>query len=199
MPMKHEFEFTDPRKTPFVEMRTRGELPHLYKENGSYFVTFRLFDAIDPSWSSLKNKDIHRLAATEIASLTEPPLKLGSCSLSRPEIAEIVQNALRHFHDRRYFLSAWCVMPNHVHAVFTPFAGFNPEKILHSWKSYTAHEANRIMGIQGAFWERESFDHLIRNLESFEGFISYIENNPVAAGFCQTPQDWPYSSCSNKT
>jgi REP element-mobilizing transposase RayT len=193
--MNTEFEFTDPRKTPFVDMRTRGELPHLYKEGGSYFVTFRLFDAIDPPLNSLDKKAIHRMSASEIASLTEPPLRLGNCALSRPEIANMVQNALRHFHGQRYFLSAWCIMPNHVHAVFTPFSGFNPDKILHSWKSYTAHEANRIMGIQGAFWERESFDHLIRNLDSFEGFISYVENNPVSAGFCQIPQEWQYSSC----
>ena len=39
-------DFVDPRTLPFVEMRSRGELPHLYKEGGSYFVTFRLWDAV---------------------------------------------------------------------------------------------------------------------------------------------------------
>ena len=39
-------EFVDPRKIPFVEPRSRGELPHLEKEGGCYFVTFRLADAV---------------------------------------------------------------------------------------------------------------------------------------------------------
>src|SRR5688572_25395529 len=42
---------------------------------------------------------------------------LGECWLSREEIAVVVANALRHFDRVRYELHAWCVMPNHVHAV----------------------------------------------------------------------------------
>jgi REP element-mobilizing transposase RayT len=41
-------EFVDPRKIPFVFPRNRGELPQLEKEGGSYFVTFRLADAVVP-------------------------------------------------------------------------------------------------------------------------------------------------------
>lgn len=43
-----EFSFIDPRDTPFVEPKSRGLLPHLYKECGTYFVTFRLRDAVVP-------------------------------------------------------------------------------------------------------------------------------------------------------
>ena len=41
------YEFVDPCSTPFVEIQDRGELPHLHKPGGTYFVTVRLFDAID--------------------------------------------------------------------------------------------------------------------------------------------------------
>jgi putative DNA methylase len=47
---------------------------------------------------------------------------------------------------------------------------------------------------QGPFWERESFDHLIRTFEHFEAFIHYVENNPVAARLCQAPEDWVWNS-----
>ncbi|MHB1459585.1 MAG: transposase [Armatimonadota bacterium] len=40
------FEFIEPRRQPFAEPRTRGELTHLYKECGVYFVTWRLLDAV---------------------------------------------------------------------------------------------------------------------------------------------------------
>jgi hypothetical protein len=47
----------------------------------------------------------------------------------------------------------------------------------------------------GSLWERESFDHLIRRPEHVEHFIAYTENNPVVAGLCAKPADWPFSSC----
>ncbi len=185
-------EFVDPRSTPFVPMRCRGELPHLYKDGGSYFVTFRLWDAVVPNAPPIDKKALHKLSAEQIVKLSEPPLRLGSCALARPELAKKVQDSLRHFDQQRYLLSAWCVMPNHVHVVFTPLAGHDPSHILHSWKSYTAHQGNKLLGTHGTFWERESFDHLIRSLEQFEGFIHYVEHNPVEAGLCASPDQWPY-------
>ncbi|HXH61999.1 MAG TPA: transposase [Fimbriimonadaceae bacterium] len=38
----------DPRKTPFARIRSRGELPHLEKCAATYFLTFRLRDAVRP-------------------------------------------------------------------------------------------------------------------------------------------------------
>lgn len=39
-------------------------------------------------------------------------------------------------------------MPNHVHALLTPEEGHSLGRILHSWKSYTAHEALKILDAQ---------------------------------------------------
>ncbi len=194
-PPDTHLDFTDPRTIPFVPMRSRGELPHLYKDGGSYFVTFRLWDAVVPNAIPVDKKALHKLPALQIAALSEPPLRLGSCVLGRSDLAGIVQDSLQHFHAQRYLLSAWCVMPNHAHAVFTPLVGHDPSDVLHSWKSYTAHKANEILKRQGTFWERESFDHLIRSMEDFEAFVRYVENNPVLAGLCHRTEDWPYSSC----
>jgi putative DNA methylase len=41
----------------------------------------------------------------------------GACWLRRPEIAALVEGALRYFDGQRYRLLAWCVMPNHVHTL----------------------------------------------------------------------------------
>ena len=40
--------------------------------------------------------------------------------------------------------------------------------------------------IQGSFWQREYYDHLLRNENEFERAISYAVENPVEAG----PQSW---------
>jgi REP element-mobilizing transposase RayT len=85
-------------------------------------------------------------------------------------------------------------MPNHVHAVVAPWAGHTLSRILHSWKSFTGTSLNRLGGRTGPFWERESFDHLIRDLASFEKFVEYTVQNPVVAGFCASPEQWEFSS-----
>jgi REP element-mobilizing transposase RayT len=42
--------------------------------------------------------------------------------LPQDKIAKIVEEALWHFHEERYRLYAWCIMPNHVHVVLQPIA-----------------------------------------------------------------------------
>ncbi len=39
-------QFVSPYETTFVEPRNRGELTHIIKEQGTYFVTFRLLDSV---------------------------------------------------------------------------------------------------------------------------------------------------------
>jgi len=126
---------------------------------------------------------------------SEPPLQLGSCVLGKAEVAEIVQKALLFFENRRYWLRAWCIMPNHVHTVVAPLWGHTLSQIMHSWKSFTAKEINRLLGRRGVLWERESFDHLIRSVESLEHLVQYTIENPAAAGLCKRPDDWVFSSC----
>ena len=64
-------------------------------------------------------------------------------------------------------------------------------------KSFTAHEANKILGRTGKrFWQEESFDHWIRKAEEFERTANYIEWNPVSAGLVRRPEDWPWSSAA---
>lgn len=131
----------------------------------------------------------------KIVALAEPPLTAGSCVLGRPEIAAIVHDALLHFEGQRYHLGAWCVMPNHVHVVLTPVAGHHLSHILHTWKSFTSNKINCRLRRKGPLWERESFNHLIRNAKYIERFILYTESNPVEAGLCRAPQEWAFSSC----
>jgi putative transposase len=184
--------FADPRKTPFAPLISRGELPHLYKEGGIYFVTFRLADAVLPGAPAIVLPE--NPTCEDIARACEPPVTLGSCMLRNPTAAGLVQNAIQHFEGERYLLVAWCIMPNHVHVIFGPLAGNSPSKILQSWKGFTARRANQLLGRSGAFWERESFDHLVRSERSLGWFTEYVHENPVKAGLCAAVKDWPYSS-----
>ena len=118
----------------------------------------------------------------------------GACYLSDARIANLVQNSLLHFDTERYRLSAWAVMPNHVHLLAAPCYAYSLSDIMHSIKSYTAQEANKILGRKGSFWFEDYFDRYIRNAKHFENAVSYIENNPVKAGLCHTPREWQFGS-----
>jgi len=123
--------------------------------------------------------------------------------LERPELAKIVVDALGHFDGVRYESIAFVVMPSHIHWLFRPIAewcatvpaGKSPrEVIMHSFKSFTAHECNALLHKTGAFWQDESFDHCVRDENELERIFDYIELNPVKAGLCQYREQWPYSS-----
>src|SRR5207248_2943687 len=87
----------------------------------------------------------------------------GGGSLRIPAIAEALQGTLLKWDSKRYHLISWVIMPNHAHVLLDPFAGNSLSDIMHSIKSYTAHEANRILNRKCQFWAKEYFDRYIRD------------------------------------
>jgi REP element-mobilizing transposase RayT len=84
-------------------------------------------------------------------------------------------------------------MANHVHLLITPKVDVS--KITQSLKGFTAHEANRVLGLTGqTFWQRESYDRLVRDDREFNNILRYIELNPVRAGLVTDPGEFPWSS-----
>ena len=190
-------------------IRSRGYLPHWEAEYAVYFVTFRLADSLPQELIAQirKEREILERASTNKADVVADRMRLGKlralirkaencldaglghCYLRNPRIAAIAADAVRHFHDR-YRLLAWCVMPNHVHVLFSPLSEFTLSSILQSWKSYSAHQANRALRRSGIFWQREYFDHLVRSESHLLKFANYIEHNPQKAGL----NNWPWVS-----
>ena len=182
-----------------ITIRSGANLPHWTQDGATYAVTFRLADSLPAQilqqWTEDRNYltersikgDLSPKERTELQKLFTEKIDAaldaghGECWLSRPEIAQLVEHALRHFDGQRYNLLAWCIMPNHVHVVFRPTAGNELSGILHSWKSYTATEANRQLQRSGPFWQAESFDHLVRDREDFNNQVLYILRNPERA------------------
>lgn len=172
---------------------SRGRLPHFEGGPTPQFLTFRLFDSVPQSlieeWKA-KLDDVH--FRKQVEKFLDSGY--GSCFLSDPSVAKIVEDNLK-FHDKKkYDLEAWVIMPNHSHVLVTPYEGVELSSIVHSMKSYTAHEANKILGRTGRFWQVEPFDRYIRNARHFAAVVRYIENNPVKAGLCGEASEWRFSS-----
>jgi REP element-mobilizing transposase RayT len=209
-----------PKPDPLVAgLHFRGHLPHLKREGAIYFVTFRLADSL-PAHEIARLKH-ERQVVVEQARAAKRPLTwheeqqllawycdkveelldagAGACWLSKPEVAELVAGAVKFFVGQRYDLHAWVVMPNHVHVVVWPHPGHTLSEILHSWKSYTSKEANKLLHRDGGnFWQAESFDHWVRDDAERARLVSYVENNPVMARLCPRPEDWKWSSAHDR-
>ncbi|HEV2718792.1 MAG TPA: transposase, partial [Thermoanaerobaculia bacterium] len=110
-------------------------------------------------------------------------LDAGFGSAILREHGALVADALKYFDGQRYELNAWCVMPNHVHVLIYVSGRAELDRILHSWKSYTAHRIGR-----GVIWQREYFDRIVRGTKDLEAMRDYIHANPWRAGF----RDWPF-------
>ena len=67
--------------------------------------------------------------------------------------------------------------------------------ILTSLKKYTALKANRILRRSGAFWQNESYDHMIRDDRELDRTIWYILQNPVQTGMVKSWELWPWNYC----
>jgi REP element-mobilizing transposase RayT len=189
-----------------IKKRRGAYLPHWTREGAWYAVTFRLWDSIplevlnslrferknivrtaEQMGRSLSEREAQRLAYLESEKIERYlDAGVGSCYMNNPRIAEVVADSMTHFDGERYALAAWCVMPNHVHSVLRPAPEHELSNILQSWKSFTAKEANRILGRQGTFWQAEPYDHLIRDEPDFLHAITYVLRNPAKAGL----KDW---------
>ena len=78
-------------------------------------------------------------------------------------------------------LGNFVVMPNHVHVLLRPINEHELEDILHSIKSFTANQINKLMERSGEFWQRQSYDHIVRDFDQLTAFQEYIAANPVKA------------------
>jgi putative DNA methylase len=179
---------------------SRGYLPHFDGRALPQFITFHLADSIPlkvlQRWRSELKGLKYELERIVLQRRIERYLDqgYGSTFLKVPEVAKMVQDSMLKFDGSRYRLFSWVVMPNHVHSLMTRFEEYELSDIFHSLKSFSAHQANKLLSRDGQFWIEDYFDRYIRNQQHFEQTVKYIENNPVKAGLCEKPEDWPYSS-----
>ncbi|HET8798405.1 MAG TPA: transposase [Thermoanaerobaculia bacterium] len=169
--------------------RSRGRLPHWFMDGAIYTVTFRLKDSLPRQIARLLVEERARIIAgarnaSERAALDHAFVRQfdayldaghGSCILR--EHGEIMAETLIRRDGVDYVLHAWCVMPNHVHVMFSVEHGENLPWIIKAWKGTAAHAIRR-----GSIWQREYFDRIVRSTIEYERESAYIRRNPEKAG-----------------
>ncbi|MBV6393576.1 MAG: hypothetical protein KPEEDBHJ_02818 [Anaerolineales bacterium] len=131
--------------------------------------------------------------------------KDGPRWLAEPRFAEIVMRELHALHPDYYHLHAFCLMSNHCHLLMgqqdipepPPLSdGKHYSAVSHAMrllKGRTGYACARLLDRKGAFWQHESYDHVVRNENEFTRILEYIANNPVNAGLVENWQDWIYT------
>jgi carbamoylphosphate synthase large subunit/REP element-mobilizing transposase RayT len=176
----------------------RRNLPHWEQPNATYFLTFRLADAVPQNilrqwkeeldtwqkfhpepWDAATKYEYHKRFQDNREHWLDQGH--GECLLKKSNVAEIVVDALRHFDRDRYILDAFVVMPNHVHVLVRLVGGQTLADILHSWKSFSAKAINQLLGRTGRLWQEESYDRIVRDSVELSRYRDYIVCNPENA------------------
>ena len=143
-------------------LKSRRNLPHWEKGGSTYFVTF----------------------STSQGMMTDAERR-------------IVLDACTHWHRKRAIIQLACVMPDHVHIILTPLPDsestwFRLSDILHSIKSFSAHELNKQRRTTGPFWLEESFDRLIRDEDEYRDVWNYVLANPIKEKLVERAWAYPF-------
>ena len=183
-------------KKSWVDIRY-NKLPHWFQEGKTQFVTFRLADSLPQTklaelaafktewlkehlqpWDEKVKSEYSYLIGERIDEWLDAGY--GGCALKDPEVRRIVTDAFLFFNEKRYILHALVVMPNHVHVLLTPAEGYDVITTIGNIKSFTATKINKLLGKSGDFWQRNSFDRMLRCADDFQAKMDYIIHNPDA-------------------
>jgi REP element-mobilizing transposase RayT len=175
-----------------VTIRHR-HLPHWRQAGATYFVTFRLADSLPAQrlaqlrseYESWKRRHADPTEKEYEAFVKERMQRVekwldaghGECLLRSRRLRYAVERCLARFDGGRYLLGAFAVVPNHVHAVVRPTGDWQLETVAGAWKQYSALAINKACGKNGALWQEESFDRIVRDTPHLRRVVAYIEEN----------------------
>lgn len=175
-------------------------LPHWRQEGATYFVTFRLNDALPAEklrqlhrwkekWERLLETNPETHPTDEMQRMIDQKIEdwldqgTGSCVLKSKDTRVLLVTELLADRGTNYELGCFVTMPNHVHAIVRPMGSDDQEleDILRLWKGRSARTINKHLGISGPLWQRESYDRIIRDEEHLWRILQYIGRNPAKA------------------
>jgi putative transposase len=109
--------------------------------------------------------------------------------LTEPTLAQLILDSVIFYHDKeRWFITLFVLMPDHLHMLVSFCNDQEMIRVIGEWKHFHARR-NQVR------WQEGYFDHRLRDDERGEQLsmkVDYIRANPVAAGLCGRPEDWPW-------
>ena len=108
----------------------------------------------------------------------------GRNQLCRAETGDAALGAMKYNHDTGVWHCRLCLlMPDHLHAILAFPRDPGMEAVVRNWKRFVSRK-------HGVDWQRDFFDHRLRDHDEMLQKTSYILMNPVRKGFCGRAEDW---------
>jgi putative transposase len=118
--------------------------------------------------------------------------------LQSERMANLLIDVLYHYRaQKKYLLHEFVVMPHHIHLLITP-TDSTLERTMQLIKGGFSFRAGKEFSMKAEIWQTSFHDRRVRDAEEYAQFRRYIHDNPVKAGLASTPEQWPYSSASDK-
>jgi REP element-mobilizing transposase RayT len=112
--------------------------------------------------------------------------------LARPEIHETFSAFCIRAQEHNVAVGRYVLMPDHVHLfVAIPPQGITVVKWVQALRSVVG-KTLLALGFEKPHWQEGFFDHVLRTGESYSQKWDYVRMNPVRAGLCERPEEWPY-------
>ena len=196
----------------------RRNMPHIVPPGAMLFITFRLagslpvaviqqlqaeleaaLDTISQAISAEEQSTAAHRARKACLGKFDAQLDgnfAGPVWLQQPAVAELVKCEIELLSELEINVLSYCIMPNHVHIVMQlpEVPAFSFGKLMQRLKGRTAYKANQILQRNGAFWQHESYDHLVRGTRELERINAYVVMNPVKAGLVENWEEWPFKA-----
>jgi REP element-mobilizing transposase RayT len=93
----------------------------------------------------------------------------------------------------RWTCMGYCLMTNHYHVLLS-LSSANLSKGMHRLNGVYARRFNEVHEYTGHLFEARFSANLNETEEHFLEAVRYVALNPVSAGLCDDPADWPWSS-----
>jgi REP element-mobilizing transposase RayT len=111
---------------------------------------------------------------------------VGHNHLCRAGVGDAVFAAAANYHYRfRWHCRLMLLMPDHLHVILSFPIAPGMKITIEQWKRYLAR-FHRIS------WQRDFFDHRLRDHHEVGAKTDYILKNPVRKGLCDRAEDWPW-------
>ena len=110
----------------------------------------------------------------------------GRNQLCHPSVAvQIFDSVTRRQHEAQWFVRLLLLMPDHLHMLVTFPPSAKLVITIRLWKGYLARQ-------HGLRWQKDFFEHRVRNAELLQTTTEYIRQNPVRARLIPNAEAWPY-------
>ena len=111
---------------------------------------------------------------------------------ARDEIHDVFDSFCVRAEEHNIAVGRYVLMPDHGHLfVAFPMTGMTLSEWIGAIKTVLGKRFLRL-GMQKPHWQDGFFDHVLRSAESYAQKWEYVRMNPVRAGLCDQPEQWPY-------